>query len=207
MSQPQKVAWLPNRRPQAMTLHDRAADNLRFIRETMERATSFTAVSGQGSMATGILALGATLISQSVLALETWISLWSLTALVALLVNGWFIYHKAQQSNEPLWSSATRKFTLSFAPPMIAGAILSLLFYHLGLGGYLPGLWLLLYGAGIVSAGTFSVEIVPLMGLCFMAMGGAALLTPFTWGSLWMAMGFGGLHLLFGAWIARRYGG
>lgn len=207
MAEPQRITWLPSRQRQPATLHDRAADNLRFIRETMERASSFTAVSGRGSVASGILALGATLLTQSFQSLEQWLVIWSLTAVAALLLNGWFIYHKAQQVNEPLWSGATRKFALSFTPPMVAAGFLTGLFYHLELGPHLPAMWLLLYGAGIVSAGTFSVKVVPVMGLCFMLMGLLALLSPLALGSLWMALGFGGLHLFFGIWIARRYGG
>jgi hypothetical protein len=45
------------------------------------------------------------------------------------------------------------------------------------------------------------------MGLCFMVLGAVALFCPPSWGNAFLASGFGGLHILFGAVIARKYGG
>ena len=66
---------------------------------------------------------------------------------------------------------------------------------------------MLLYGASVVSAGTYSVSVVPLTGACFMVLGAVALVAPAGLEDVWMAVGFGGLHILFGTLVARRYGG
>ena len=71
----------------------------------------------------------------------------------------------------------------------------------------LPGCWLLLYGAAAATGGAFSVRIVPILGLCFMALGVVAFAVPAAWGHWFMAAGFGGLHIGFGLVIARKYGG
>jgi hypothetical protein len=114
---------------------------------------------------------------------------------------------KAQRAKMPLVSGPVRKFVLSFAPAIVAGAVLTPALVSAGMYDLLPALWLLLYGAGIVTGGAFSVKVLPAMGLTFMAVGGAALLAPSVWSDWFLIAGFGGLHLAFGSLIARRYGG
>jgi len=67
--------------------------------------------------------------------------------------------------------------------------------------------WLLCYGCAVVTGGALSVPVVPVMGLCFILTGLAALGTPAAWRDAMLAAGFGGLHIVFGLIIARRYGG
>jgi hypothetical protein len=193
--------------PEPPALHTRAMDNLRFIRETMERAASFTAVSGWGEVVVGGTALGAALVAARQASVEAWLATWLGTAAISLAISGWASNRKARAAKLPLLSGPGRKFALSLAPPLAVGALLTLVFYRAGLAGALPGMWLLLYGTGVVTGGAFSVRIVPVMGLCFMLLGAAALFCPAAWGNWFMAAGFGGLHLIFGLIIAWRYGG
>jgi hypothetical protein len=190
-----------------VALHDRAMDNLRFIRETMERAGSFTAVSGWGSIATGVTALVAAGIATLVTEPVLWLAVWSGEALLALGIGTWAVVQKARAAGLPLLSGPGRKVALSLSPPLLTGALLTMVLFQAGLLSVLPGMWLLLFGVGIVAAGSYSVRIVPVMGLSFMLLGAVALLLPMSWANGVMAVGFGGLHILFGVLIARRYGG
>ena len=199
----------PLRSPQSEppALHDRAMDNLRFIRETMERASSFTAVSGWGQVAVGITALSAALIAARQTSSASWLTTWLGAAVISLTVSSWASNRKARTAQMPLLSGPGRKFVFSLTPPLLAGALLTVVLYQAGLLSVLPGMWLLLYGTGIVTSGTFSVKVVPIMGLGFMFLGAIALFCPATWSNWLMAAGFGGLHIIFGVIIARRYGG
>jgi hypothetical protein len=184
-----------------------AADDLRFIRETMERSASFTAVPGWGQVAMGVTALGAAFIARLQAAPSVWLQIWLGEALVAAAIGLTATRSKAQRTGLPLTSGPGRKFAATFLPPIAAGALLTVILYRAGLVRDLPGTWLLLYGTGVVTGGAFSVAIVPVMGACFMLAGAAALFAPAAWGNYFMAAGFGGLHVAFGLWIARRYGG
>ncbi|HEX8845014.1 MAG TPA: hypothetical protein VF791_10240 [Pyrinomonadaceae bacterium] len=188
-------------------LHDRAMDNLRFIRETMERASSFTAVPGWGGVLMGVTALAASLIAAQQATRSLWLATWVGEALLALVIGGWAMDRKARRAETPLLSGPGRKFALSYAPPILVGVLLTVVLYRAGMVSALPGVWLLLYGTAVVTGGAFSVKIVPLMGVCFMLLGALALFTPAAWGNYLMAGGFGGLHIIFGIIIARRHGG
>ncbi len=190
-----------------VALDDHARDNLRFIRETMERASSFTAVPGWGGVALGITAAGAAVVASRQQAPYAWLITWLAEASVAFAIAAWSMASKARQANVPLLAGPGRKFALSFAPPMFTGALLTVVLFHAGLIGAIPGVWLLLYGTAVVVGGAFSIRIVPLLGLCFMVLGTVALFSPAAWGNALLAAGFGGLHIIFGAIIARNYGG
>jgi hypothetical protein len=182
-------------------------DDLRFIRQTMERAGSFTAIPGWGGVAIGFTALAAALLGAAQPTPGLWLAVWLGTAVVATVIAVATLTLKARRSAVPLSTGPGRKFLLSFLPPVGAAMALTAALYTHGAVALLPGLWLLSYGAAIVTAGTFSVRAVPLMGIGFMAAGALALVTPVAWADAWMAVGFGGLHIVFGFLIARRHGG
>ncbi len=191
--------------PQA--LHEHAIDNLRFIREAMERAGTFTAVPGYALILTGLSALLATAAAAAQPTPARWILVWILEAGIAVLIGGAGIILKARRLDFALRSAVARRFALALVPPILAGILLTWVFYRAGLAAEIPALWLVSYGTAVITGGALSVRIVPVMGLCYAVLGSAAFFFPSGWNDVLMATSFGGLQILFGVLIARNYGG
>jgi len=182
-------------------------DNLRFIRETMERSAAFTHVSGIGGVVMGAIALGATFFASGAATPDGWLGIWIAAAVLSFSVATLTMARKSQAEGIPLLTGPGRRFIWNVTPPLAAGAVLTVALAQGGLTRLLPGTWLLLYGTSVVTGGSYSVRPVPLMGLLFMLAGLAAFISPAAWGDAYMAAGFGGLHIVFGTVIWRRYGG
>ena len=201
------IRLVSNPQPDPPALHERAMDNLRYIRETMERSTAFTGISGWGEVVIGATALIASILAANQPTFRGWLAVWIAEGFISLLIAGWSMDRKARVVDMPLMSGPGRKAVFSLSPPIIAGALLTIVLVRAGQTNAIPGTWLLLYGTGVVTGGMFSVTAVPIMGLCFMSLGALALFAPVDFANWFMAAGFGGLHLVFGFIIARRYGG
>jgi hypothetical protein len=196
----------PPRQSNPPAMQARAMDNLRFIRETMEAAGTFTAVSGWGQVVIGLTAVLAALIAGQYSGTE-WVLIWTSEAVLALFISVWFMYHKAKSASLPLLTGSARKLLFSFSPVVVVGMVVTVAMMERQLHAFLPGIWMLLYGTAVVAAGAFSVRSVPVMGAAFILAGTGALFTPVAWSTAWMILGFGLLHIVFGFVIARRHGG
>jgi hypothetical protein len=201
------IRLVPKPKDEPPALHDRAMDNLRYIRETMERATQFTGISGRGEMAIGGTALAATVIAARQPNFKWWVYVWIAEGLISLLIAGWSMDRKARSLQMPLMSGPGRKAVFSLFPPLIAGGLLTIVLVRAQWVDPIPGIWLLLYGTGVITGGMYSVRAVPAMGFCFMVLGALALFSSPAYANWFMATGFGGLHLFFGGIIVRKYGG
>jgi len=182
-------------------------DNLRFIRETMERSASFTHVSGSGGVAMGLIALAASIFASGAEGQLTWLGIWIGAAVLSFSVAILAMARKSMAEGLPLLTGPGRRFAWNVTPPLAAGVVLTAALARADLIHLLPGTWLLLYGTSVVTGGSFSVRPVPVMGLGFMLAGAAAFLSPSGWGDAFMAAGFGGLHIVFGIVIWRKHGG
>jgi len=190
-----------------VSIHQHAYDNLRFIRETMENASAFTAVPGWGGILMGISALFTSFLTTRLPSKRLWFAAWIGEAIVAFAIGLFTLVQKAKAVQSPLLYGPGRKFWLSLLPPMFAGAILTLFLYQFSFYDIMPGMWLIMYGVAVMTGGAFSVNVVPIMGVSFMALGTAALFSPWEWSNVYMGIGFGAMQIAFGAVIARRYGG
>ena len=191
-----------------LPIHEHALENLRVIRETMERAGSFTSIPGWGGMAIGVTAGGAAVVAQRVVAdPRAWLRVWLIEAGVAAIIGAATMAVKWRRAATPFMSGAARRFFVSYFAPLIAGAALTFTLAHRGAFDPIPAVWLLLYGSAFVSSGAFSIRVIPAMGVCYMLLGGLAALVRLPVGNLILGAGFGALHIIFGFIIARRYGG
>jgi hypothetical protein len=184
-----------------------AEENLQFIRRTMERSSIFTAVPGLGGAGMGAIGLAAAILAANQRSAERWLVVWLLAAVVALGIGVTSLWRKAARLGAPLAGPVGRRFAMSLAAPLVAGAALTWGVWMNGDRALMPAVWLLLYGTGVLAGGAFSVAAVRLLGVAFMALGVAALVTPPAWGNVWLGVGFGGLHLVCGLHIAKRHGG
>lgn len=198
----------PSHRPHKppVSLQQHAADNLHFIRSTMEGATTFTGVSGKGYVLAGASALLAAWLGSARTASGTWLGVWMLELLLAGSVALLLTARKAEQQGKSLWSASGRRLLFAFIPAMLVGGLLTLALFIRQDLTLLPGIWLGLYGAAVTTAGAYSVRIVPVMGGTFMLLGALALLLPLP-GDLMLGVGFGGLHIVFGGLLWRNHGG
>jgi hypothetical protein len=184
-----------------------AEESLQFIRRTMERSATFTAVPGAGGVGMGVIGLAAAVLAANQRSAERWLIVWLLAAAVAVGIGVTATLRKAARLGAPVAGAVGRRFAMSLAAPLVAGAALTWGVWLHDDWALLPAVWLLLYGTGVLAGGVFSVVAVRLLGVGFMALGVAALATPPAWGNVWLGIGFGGLQLIFGWYIARRHGG
>jgi hypothetical protein len=184
-----------------------AEESLQFIRRTMERSSTFTAVPGLGGAGMGAVGMAAAVLAAYQNSRERWLVVWVMAAAVALSIGVAAMLRKASRLEAPLAGAVGRRFAMSLAAPLVAGAALTWGVWRRGDWALMPAVWLLLYGTGVLAGGVFSVAPVRLLGVAFMILGVAALATPAAWGNVWLGMGFGGLQIGFGLYIARRHGG
>lgn len=189
------------------SLSDRAIDNLRYIRETMERSASFTAVPGYGGILMGVTAVVAAYIANAQVYLVDALGVWLVEAALAFAIGLLAMWQKSKIAGQSLISTPARKFAFGFAPPLVAGVVIVLGLWKFGHYYEMAPICMLSYGAAVTCGGAYSVRVVPVMGWLFMAIGAAAFLLPSSYSNLMMALSFGGLHIIFGAIIARNYGG
>jgi hypothetical protein len=188
-------------------IRDHALSNLRYIRDAMERATAFTSIPGWGGVAVGITAIVAAILAGREGLSRNWMLIWLGEALLAAAIASVTMVRKAARSEVSFRGVPARRFFISYFAPIVAGAALTIFLARLGFHEALPATWLLLYGASFISSGAYSIPVVPVMGICFMVLGIAAGFVPFAVANVLLGAGFGGLHVVFGWVIARRYGG
>ena len=196
---------MPQREPRSVS--SQAAENLVFIRSAMERSSTFTAIPGLGGAVMGVIGLVAAVVAAEQPSGSEWLLTWLTAAVIAAVAGLFAMVRKARTAGLSLTGVNARRFALGMAAPFVAGGAITYELWAVGNYTVMAPSWLLLYGAGVLTGGIFSVRVVRVIGVCFMALGIGAILTPPEWGNVWLAAGFGGLQVAFGIYIARYHGG
>jgi hypothetical protein len=168
---------------------------------------AFTAVSGWGLCAVGVTALIAAAIAMRQPGFNGWLATWVVEALVAFTIALFSMHWKASRQGTDLFSTAGRRLVMGLLPALAAGGLLTAAIIWDSSARLIPGVWLLLYGIGVVQAGALSVRIVPALGIVFVVLGAIALPMPWLWANGLLAAGFGLGHIGCGVVIAKKYGG
>lgn len=205
MSDPRSCRRTP-RRP-SIPPQPSVREHLEVIRQTMERSTAFTAVSGWGYCAMGATALVAAAIAMRQATTQGWLAVWLAEALVAVTLGLVAMHWKASKLGTHLLSVSGRRLFIGLLPALFAGGVMTVALLRAADPRQIPGVWLLLYGVAVMQAGAFSVRTIPVMGAVFVLAGAIALPMPWWWANVMLATGFGLVHIAFGAFIARRRGG
>ncbi len=190
-----------------VNIGDRAIDNLKYIRETMERSAIFTSVPGYGGIFMGATAVAAAAIAHFQSGIRAWLTVWLIEAFLAVGIGFFAMWQKSKITNTSLFSAPARKFAMSFLPPLLCAVFITFGLWQLGHFEVMIPIWIMLYGAAVVCGGANSVRVVPIAGWCFIALGAVAFLLPAGFGNLMMGASFGILHIVFGAIVAWKYGG
>jgi hypothetical protein len=184
-----------------------AAEHLRFIRNTIEAAQTFTTIPGKGCIAMGLAATAAAVLEGIPPLAPHWLPIWLMAAVISCAVALFFMEQKARLQGLSLRRAVATRFFLTLAPAFVAGGILTVALTDTVGRETIAGIWLLLYGVGIAACGLFSIPVVLIAGFAFMGLGTVALAAPAAWAPWLLGAGFGGIHLVLGALIIRDHGG
>jgi hypothetical protein len=194
-------------RDRVRDIHEQATANLRFIRGAMERAEKVSAASGAAAMAMGGIAVVSMAVAASIPSVRGQLTVWIAAAFAALAAGSIGSWIKARRNDLVLLGDPGRRFLLCLIPPLAAGAVLSMALWATPQVTLLPVIWMLLYGCGVLAAGTYAAPPVMHMGGCFILAGLFAHALPASLGNVLLGATFGGLHLVFGYQVYRHHGG
>jgi hypothetical protein len=173
----------------------------------MERTSAFTAVPGAGGMVMGVIGAVAALVASMQPSPDRWLAVWLSAAAAGFVVGLVSISWKCRRLGTLLSGALARNFAVALVAPLAAGAGMTFALWSLRAHAAMPAAWLLMYGAGVVTGGMFSVRAVRLAGMLFMLCGFGAAFTPPNWGNAWLGLGFGLVHIVSGFYIVRHHGG
>ncbi|MCK4908477.1 MAG: hypothetical protein KAS70_01140 [Planctomycetes bacterium] len=193
--------------------------NVTYIKEIIESANHYTNLSGPAGILSGGFALIGCYLTYALLGTlnlaaasikwtEVLISLSLIWLIIFICATGLqliFTIRKARRLEIPFWTKLSRQVIFALAPSLLAGAVLTVYLVRQDQLIFIPPVWILLYGVGVVAAGMFSTVIVRLLGWAFVL---TSCLPLFIWpaaGLIFLAVTFGGYHIIYGLIVLVKY--
>ena len=196
-----------------------AEEHLRVIRQTMERSTKHSTLSGLSGVLVGLYALVGSVITQFVTPYphlqKPWdryafITVWAMVGVLSIVTDIVLTKRKAARVGKTATSPLGLHLIRAAAPGVAVGIVLSAFYLiHPGwISEYIYGVWMLAYATAVLGVGMFSVREVSMLGWVFLGAGCITLLVPqqVIPPALVMALTFGGVHIWYGAYMGRKYG-
>jgi hypothetical protein len=201
---------------------------LHEIRDIMARSARFLSLSGWSGVWAGCVALAGSFIAQTWLRelpetyqssgnVQTSISIdeynatasqfvmLALAVFIVALIGGWyFTWRKTRQQGVSLWNNASKKMVAQIAIPMVAGGIFALNFLFDRQESYIAPTCLVFYGLALINGSKYTLSDIKYLGLCEVVLGCICLFVP-GFGLAFWAIGFGGLHILYGIIMWNKY--
>lgn len=189
-----------------IAIESRALGTLDYIRASIDSSSSLD-VPGMAGIVMGSIGILATIVVSRPRWTPHWLSIWLTAAALAFVLGGVLVARQITSRGRTRYLGPARKFLLCVCPSLIAGAVLTTVFVASGMTGFIPGMWLLLYGCAVLSASTVTVagvaRLLCIMGASFVALGSMAFALPAAMHTALLGLGFGVLHILFGILIGR----
>ena len=196
---------------------EKQAEDLKAIREMMEKSSKFLSLSGLSGVIAGITAILGAAVAYILLiqdpahtglsSIQQLVILLSDATLVILISAGFGIYfswRKAQKNNQKLFNKVTLRMLYHLGVPLAAGGILSLIFLYRGDVEILASITLVFYGLALVNVSKFTFNEIHYLGIIEIILGLAAAVFLF-YGVIFWTLGFGVCHIIYGWIMYKKY--
>ena len=204
-------------------------EDLRHIKQMMERSSRFISLSGLSGIAAGVCALiGAWLAFDYVtgkkdmlinadaafaavnthdytIILNTWLFWIAAGTFAAALLSAFiFTWLKSVQQGTPLWGKTAKRLLINVSIPLVAGGIYLFRLIHFGTFGLIAPGCLIFYGLALVNASKYTLDEIRYLGYLQILLGLVNL--GFVGAGIYFwAVGFGVLHIVYGAYMWWKY--
>ncbi len=196
-------------------------EDIKEIRKIMDRSTRFLSLSGMSGITSGIIALIGAFLAyatiydgqdymqyrKALLTSDSPTQILLIAIVILVLSIGcayFFTTRRAKKNNETLWDEHAKKMLINMAIPLVTGGILSLIFIFKGFVGLAAPLTLIFYGLALVNGSKYTYDEIRSLGLMEIGLG---LLSAYFigYGLIFWAVGFGGLHIIYGIVMHYKY--